>query len=293
MVALMAACAAPGAPAATPIPASVAQPPQSTPEFRVGAERFSLNSVTPTVIFITPTVAASNEELAVVPEGDSNRGALLRALLMNQPPSAMGIATGGATLLDRPGGSVVTSVAGGATVTATGRSADGNWLAVYTAEALSGWIPVGSVVLFGADDLLVVDEAFSPAPVATMLAEALAPEFTPMATYFAQLTATPQPPVQPAATPVPQAADGGSADAALSGALLLGQVIATGNVNLRSAPELGGSVLASLAPQVELIVTGRSEAGDWLRVRTPSGDGWVSANFVEVTGDMASLAVVQ
>jgi len=289
---LLAGCGGPGAPEPTAIPADVARPAQSTPVFSTAEPLFRLSTETPAVILVTPTVAAAAEELSALPQSGPGRGELLAALLMNQPPSAMGIAVGGATLLDAPGGAPVTSVPGAATLTVTGRSADGNWLAVFTEEAITGWVPAGSLVLYGADDLTTVTEAFSPAPVATMIAEAMRPVATPMSAYFAALTATPPAASLelPTATPMPAS---GAEALSNPGTPLLGTVASTGNLNLRAVPSTDGRVVASLPAQSALVVLGRTQAGDWLRVRTPAGDGWVLASFVVLDGDPATLPVTQ
>ena len=57
----------------------------------------------------------------------------------------------------------------------TGRSADGQFLAVYNDAAIAGWVPAGQLKLFGGDDLTVVDSAISPGPIATLIADAMQP----------------------------------------------------------------------------------------------------------------------
>lgn len=299
---VLAGCAGAAAPEPTAIPASVARPAQSTPVFSTDAPRFRLSTETPEAIFVAPTPRAEVEELAALPPAGPSQGELLRALLMNQPPSAMGITGGGVTLLDEPGGAAVASLPGASTLTVTGRSADGAWLAAFTNDALAGWVPAGSLVLYGEEDLQVVETAFSPAPVATMLAEAMIPVASPMAEFFAALTATPPPPAQAtpaasAAAPDMAASDTAAPDAAApdaaagAGIVLLGAVGAEGNVNLRAAADAEGAVIASLPAGAELVALARSAAGDWLRVRTPAGDGWVAAALVTLQGDAATLPV--
>ncbi len=291
----LAGCSGAIAPTPTAIPADVARPEQSTPVFSTDAPRFRLSTETPEAIFITPTPARDVEALAALPPAGPSQGELLKALLMNQPPSAMGITSGGVTLLAAPGGGeAVASVPGATTLTVTGRSADGAWLAAFTSEALAGWVPASSLVLFGEADLQVVADAFSPAPVATMLAEAMIPVSTPMAAFFAALTATPEPPAD--TTPAPEAdaevpSAGAEPEIAGGESVLLGAVTADGNVNLRATANAAGVVVASLPAGSELVAVGRSEAGDWLRVRTPAGDGWVAAALVMLEGDAAALPV--
>jgi hypothetical protein len=56
-------------------------------------------------------------------------------LAIDQPPSAIGIATGGATIYDTPGGRVLKSVRATGVLNVTGISEDGRWLSVYDEAA--------------------------------------------------------------------------------------------------------------------------------------------------------------
>ncbi len=200
------------------------------------------------------------------------------------------------------------------TVTVTGRSADGNWLAIYTDDATAGWVPAGSLVLYGDEDLTTVDRAFSPAPVATLLAEAMLPQSTPLAEMIAALPAieaktaarataiaaggsnaflavdTPEPPTQ-------NISDSGAVDssavAADAQSMQIGAVNSAGNLNLRDLPSADGAIIASLPAESQFVVMGRTSQGDWLQVRTPAGDGWVDARFVELTDALDALPVVE
>ena len=94
---------------------------------------------------------------------------------LNQTPSALGIVQGGAVLFEQPNGRALGNLPTGATVTVTGKSADGRYLAVYTEQGNAGWMAAGQVRLFGGDGLVVVPTANGPGPIATLLAEAMQP----------------------------------------------------------------------------------------------------------------------
>ena len=47
--------------------------------------------------------------------------------------------------------------------------------AVFTDVGETGWVDAGAVTLFGGDDLLVVEYPIGPGPIATLIAEAMAP----------------------------------------------------------------------------------------------------------------------
>jgi hypothetical protein len=111
-------------------------------------------------------------------------------ILTPQTPSAIGIATAGATLLEQPGGGVVRHLALGEVATVTGQSADGRYLAAYTNDGATGWVAAGQLTLYGATDLVVVTVAAGPGPIATLLAEAMQP-ITVLETLVATPAASP------------------------------------------------------------------------------------------------------
>ena len=74
-----------------------------------------------------------------------------------------------------PGGTQIGSLPAGATVTITGKSADGNAYAVFGHDAVTGWLAASAVAVYGGDDLIVVDFSLGPGPIATLMAEAMVP----------------------------------------------------------------------------------------------------------------------
>lgn len=168
---LLTACG--GGPPAQPtaIPASVAKPEQPSPDLVRGKPVFRAPEASATVI-IVPDADVNVSSQFVDPETGSSPSAQLSFEL---PPSALGIATSGTSIVDKPGGNVMATVPGGNILTVTGRSSDKKFLAVYNDAGISGWVPVNSLKLFGADDLTVVEFAISPAPIATFLAELMIP----------------------------------------------------------------------------------------------------------------------
>ncbi|MEQ8675755.1 MAG: SH3 domain-containing protein [Aggregatilineales bacterium] len=63
------------------------------------------------------------------------------------------------------------------------------------------------------------------------------------------------------------------------------------NSNVRSGPGTEFFVIDSLTNNEAIIVNGRNEAGDWLRIELPSGvnTGWISASLLDVDGDINEL----
>lgn len=174
----------------TPIPASVVRPVQPTPVYPARADVFTLATPATTSVFIAPTLAPPPAAaLSAIESGPAGWRALLA---IEQPPSAIGIATGGAAIYDAPGGRVLKSVPATGVLNVTGISEDGRWLSVYDEAAIFGWTPAGQLVLYGADDLTVVSEAVDPAVVATLIADVMQP-VTVLDDLMATLEATPAP----------------------------------------------------------------------------------------------------
>ncbi len=170
---LLGACggAAQGTP--TPIPAEVVRPVQPTPVYPARSDVFTLATPSAPPIIITPTPEPpSAAALSALESGPAGWTALLA---IEQPPSAIGIATGGATIYETPGGRVLKSIPATSVLNVTGVSEDGRWLSVYDDAAIFGWTPAGQLLLYGADDLTVVENAVDPAVVATLIADVMQP----------------------------------------------------------------------------------------------------------------------
>jgi hypothetical protein len=203
----------------------------------------------------------------------------------NQTPSAVGIAPGGSAIYAERGGRALASVPVGGVLTVTGKSEDGSWYAVYNDDAVYGWTPAGQLRVYGGDDLVVVEEAPDPAPVATLLAQAAQPVEVLddlMAQFEATATAEAQAPVAtlaevPAETPTPPAA------AEAAAVQRQGTVTSDGRLNLRAEPDTAAAIVRKLEPGDTVIILG-GEAGDaWLRVEAADGvTGWGAGEFVRV-----------
>lgn len=282
----LAACggAAMGTP--TPIPAHVVEPEQPTPVYSTAQPQFRLEQPDATPLFAGTPIPVATTPLS----DDQLRAELLKAMLMNLPPSAMGIATGGATIYAEPGATVVGSVPAGGSITVTGRSQDGNWLAVYTNEALTGWVAAGTLRLYGADDLETVTTALSPAPVATLLAEAMRTPALSIDAVLATRAVTPELPegsATPHETETPQAAAASAVQNVMDA--LVGS--ASGDVSLLVSTDADAEEVAVLPQDAPLIALARSADATWLFVRTPLGDGWLPADQVTLAGDVQNLPV--
>lgn len=69
-------------------------------------------------------------------------------------------------------------------------------------------------------------------------------------------------------------------------------VINTGNLNVRSGPASGFSIVATVPGGSELAVIGRASDGVWYYVEGSFGQGWLNSEFVLFRGDYGSVPVV-
>jgi len=71
-------------------------------------------------------------------------------------------------------------------------------------------------------------------------------------------------------------------------------ITATGALNIRHTPEINGEIVERLAINKTVIANGRTEEGDWVRVKIPNTNdlGWVGADVGRADGDLRMLAVV-
>ena len=196
-------------------------------------------------------------------------------------PTALGILSAGGLLYSAPGAGVVANLQIGATLTITGRSADGAWFAAYLADGIAGWVPAAQVRVFGdASELEIVQESLGPAVVATLIAEASKPQ-DPITTLVARLT--PAPP-HPRPSPSPAAAAPEITGPAVT-------VLVEG-ANLRAGPGTDFPVVGGLYQNESAPLLGRNQTGDWLQIQLPASPAWIFAPLVQTTVPIAELPLI-
>lgn len=100
----------------------------------------------------------------------------------------------------------------------------------------------------------------------------------------------------PGATVPPNGEGATPADSATDAAVSEGGAMATvstRSLRVRQDPNEASEVVAGIASGESYRVIGLSSDGQWIQLaieNTPSGAGWVSANFVTVEGDITNLA---
>ena len=198
-------------------------------------------------------------------------------------PTALGILSAGGLLYSAPGGRALANLQLGATLTITGRSADGAWFAAYLADGIAGWVPAAQVRVFGdANELEIVQESLGPAVVATLIAEASKPQ-DPIATVVARLTPAPPPP-----HPLPSPSPPDTAPAITGPAVT---VIVEG-VNLRAGPGTDFPVVAGLYQNETAALLGRNQTSDWLQVQLPETTAWIFAPLVQTSIPISELPAI-
>ena len=200
-------------------------------------------------------------------------------------PTALGIVVGGGPLYSTPGAGAILIMQVGATLTITGRSADGGWYAAYLADGTAGWARASQVRIFGnAAGLEIVQESLGPAVVATLIAEASNP-VEPIGTVVVRLTET-------------RTADSASAEAApqpdeaptFTGPAIT--VLAEG-ANVRAGPSTDFPIVGGLYEGERAALLARNAGGDWVQIQLPETVGWIYAPLVETSVPVADLAVVE
>lgn len=217
-------------------------------------------------------------------------------LVTTQATSGMVVIAGtnGATLLTTPGGEQIQSVAIGALLNATGRSAERTWLYVSSVDGVAGWVAVDQIVAFGIEKLPVVTLAAPGPALAVANEQATAPEsVTITATTGMSVAAAVAPTavvaasgsetVAPAATAQPDAM-GVQATVIVSGARL----------NIRSGPGTNYGIIGKAGRNEEVTVLARNATADWVQVALPAGAdgfGWVVASYLRLERAIADLPV--
>ncbi|MCL5998707.1 MAG: LCP family protein [Chloroflexi bacterium] len=60
-------------------------------------------------------------------------------------------------------------------------------------------------------------------------------------------------------------------------------------VNVRSGPSTGDTIILRLGPRQSALISGKSADGEWWQIRLGNLVGWVSAQYVQVTGDITQI----
>ncbi len=162
-------------------------------------------------------------------------------------------------------------------------AAGGAWYELATTDGKRGW--ASGDFLSVASQQLAYDQAAAlyTAAGAEMPAPAAAPAADPAAPAASEPVDASTQPTVALSLPTPTAA---------AVVRLTGVISAPAGLNLRSEAQTGDNVLQMLADQTPVTVIGRSQDGTWAQVELAGGvRGWISADFVTVTGDINTIAL--
>ncbi len=105
------------------------------------------------------------------------------------------------------------------------------------------------------------------------------------ATAQAAATAATQPTQPPTATVEPTVAASATPSET--------KVTATQNVNVRSGPGTAYPAIGRLSAGESFVVTGKDDAGEWVKFDYKGKDGWATAALLEVSGDLNGVEVAE
>ena len=292
VVLMVAACGRrPGEPTPLPPGTRVAQP---TPDFSVPSQGNTVATETADRVAETVRTRLSQQQAqaTLTPKISDARPAPTQSvqdarsgLSVFNLPTALGIVVGGGPLYSAPGGGAVVNMQVGATLTITGRSADGGWYAAYLADGTAGWAPASQVRIFGdAAGLEIVQESLGPAVVATLIAEASSP-VEPIGTVVVRLTET-RTADSPSAEAAPQPDDAPT----LTGPRI---TVLVEGANVRAGPGTDFPVVGGLYENEQAALLARNPDGDWVQVQLPESVGWIFSSLVETSVPIDELPVVE
>ncbi|HQY91840.1 SH3 domain-containing protein [Caldilinea sp.] len=176
----------------------------------------------------------------------------------------------------------------GATLSATGRSANGDWLIVES-EAGPGWVQTEQLIAYGIQQLAV-----GALPPSTALAPVFDTQATRVADSAATVTETQTAAIASNETLVePESKAPTTLDAAAPSAPITATVvISDARLNVRSGPGVEYPIIGKAAPGAAYVVTGRNSTGQWLQLRIDEARGaigWVDAAYMEISGEIDAL----
>jgi N-acetylmuramoyl-L-alanine amidase len=188
---------------------------------------------------------------------------------VENPGNRVIINTGNLNVRNGPGGSytILAKVAGGTELEVVGRAGDGVWFLIKGYFGL-GWVNAQYVIFRGdARTVPIIEDAYKGGGIII--------NTTSTVTGTTQtVVATPQPVVQPVAVQGNRV------------------IINTGNLNVRSGPGAGFSVVAVVPGGTELPVVGRAGDGVWYLVQGGFGQGWLNIEFAIFRGDGSTVPII-
>lgn len=232
----------------------------------------------PTAATGTSAFAASADQPAAQATTSTDQGPAMASLA--------GVAEVGGTPVWSDDGTLQGTLESGSILTVNARTSDDAWLAVAT-EAGPGWARSSTVIAYGLHNLAA---AALPEALAAVSAQASSAAALPAAAASSRMDDAGLSLADLVSTS--SSADG-SQLAQAAAVQLTAKIAATGSrLNVRSGPGIDYQVVAKAPDGTEYLAVGRSAAGEWLLLSSNGSKvGWVSAGYVEVSGDIQTLPI--
>ena len=240
---------------------------------------------------LTPNVVAGATQVPVVVPTQVPSTTLSVLATVPPPPVALDLGnhviinTGNLNVRSGPGGSyaILAKVAGGTQLKIVGRAPDDVWFLIEGYFGL-GWVN-SQYVIFRGDyrTVPILADAYKGGGLIVPVTSINTVTITTVPQTIT-VTTTPQTvvvPVQPQVVVQPVIANQGNR-----------VIINTGNLNVRSGPAAGFSVVAVVPGGTELPVVGRAADGVWYLVQGTFGQGWINIEFAIFRGDGASVPII-
>ncbi|MEX1020246.1 MAG: hypothetical protein WDZ49_11330 [Litorilinea sp.] len=259
--------------AAAPLP-TVTPTPTATPT--------PLATATPTPA-PTATPTATSAPLSVAGVNPTAGGTLPASMLQgNDRRAAQAVVAvvrgGGANLYAQPNGTQGTPIATGVALSAVGRTPDSTWLYVAAVTGETGWVEHARVVVFNVETLPIAD-----ADTDLEMADDAAPDDVDGDGGVDPATGEDSSGAEPGSITVP-GEEPGAMTARVS--------VTDSRLNVRAGPGTTYVIIGKADPGDSYDAIGRNADASWIMLATPdvaTGFGWVSAEFVELSGDASAL----
>jgi len=234
----------------------------------------------------------------------SGQNVYAQATLPHQVVNTGRVAVVGVTaapLSATPGSERRQTLSPGTAVTVLGRSQDSQWVQVVSDDGSTGWLMVQQLIVFGVDELPVVDVATialeNSALITTTTAEPESAAVPVSTTVTSQTAITPTTAVtlsEPAMVTVTEASTRvATAVTTAQASTITATVTASGSrLNVRTGPGATYAIMAKATSGQIYTAQARNAASDWIQIAVTDGQpGWVAARYVKLSAPASELPI--
>jgi len=214
---------------------------------------------------------------------------------------------GGSVFYTAPGEDNVMTFASGQPLTATARTADSRWVAVHSADGITGWVLAEQLIIFGIERLPVSGESMDRENVGSenIDSESVDSENVDSENIDSES-------VDSESIDSESVLDDVITHNASAIALNATVSLRSGRLNVRAEPGTTAMIIGKAYPGNEVLVAGRDASGDWVQIQWPVAVAdsnvtsnvtssvinngaqlaWVAARYVTVAEDVEGLPIV-